>query len=739
MDLRYLNRLDIRNLWIPLLLLFAKDLKAQNIAINTTGAAPVNSSVLLDLSNNLTNGTTGFLAPYTALTATNASAPIAAPSAGLIVYNTATAGTSPNNVVPGYYYWDGTKWQLVLTGSGSTALGWTVMGNAAITASSSAIGTAANNNFIGTTNTSDFVMAADGFERMRISNATGNVGVSNTNPTTMLQVGNSATTTGKLSVYSQDYFFGQIQIGNPVSNGEASMQFISGVTAFGDVAASTNGNSNLWNIGAGSYGLGGNHFNIANYASSVVTTWTSAGLMGIGTVNPQQNVSVENGQNIDQANANNGFLNNALTTGNGLTFGSSSGQGIACNQNSSTGYEKWGLQFYTGYALAMNIANMSSGTQPGQVSVINGFNVDQANVNNGFLDNNLTTGNGLAFGSNSGEGLASKRTAGGNQYGLDFYTGFANRMVIRQTGQVGIGTLTPAQLLEVASTTSTVRIDAIQAGNTYYSTVTAPTAAASLVFTNNTTGDIQALAPSATNGQVLTQTATGMAWQSIGALNNVVVLTSSGTYTPSAGTKSILVKIVGGGGGGGGVAATVSASIEDALAGGGGGAGGYCEYYVASVAASYPVTVGAAGTGGVAGANPGSAGGSSTFNGTVSAGGGSGGGGCTATVGIFYNAGGAGGTAGGGTVNIPGNSGSNGVIYVNSSSPAACSGIGGSGPLGQGGVSPYIVNLSKAGNSGTGYGSGGSGAISTWTSGGNNGAQAGGNGTSGVIIVYEYK
>ncbi len=540
-------------------------------------------------------------------------------------------------------------------------------------------------------------------------------------------------------MYSQDYFFGQIQIGNPVSNGEASMQFISGVTAFGDAATSTNGNVNLWNIGAGSYGLGGNHFNIANFASNVVTTWTSAGLMGVGTIAPQQNVSVQNGENIDQVNGNNGFINNALATGNGLTFGSSSGQGIACNQNSSAGYEKWGLQFYTGFSLAMNIANMGSGTQPGQVSVINGFNVDQVGVNNGFLDNNLTTGNGLSFGLNSGEGIASKRTAGGNQFGLDFYTGFINRMVIRQTGQVGIGTLAPGQYLEVAPTTTTIRIDGIKTGNTYYSTITAPTAAASVLFANNTTGDIQALAPSVTNGQVLTQTATGPAWQAMGALNNVVVLTSNGTYTPSAATKSIFVKIVGGGGGGGGVAATVSASTEDALAAGGGGAGGYCEYYVATVAASYPVTVGAAGTGGAAGANPGSAGGASTFNGTVTASGGSGGNGCAATVGIFYNAGGAGGAAAGGTVNIPGITGGNGVIYVNSASPAVCSGVGGSGSLGQGGISPYIINQSTIGKSGTGYGSGGSGAISLWSSGGNNSPQSGGNGTPGVIIIYEYK
>ena len=32
----------------------------------------------------------------------------------LLVYNTATAGTSPNNVTPGFYYWNGEKWMKML-------------------------------------------------------------------------------------------------------------------------------------------------------------------------------------------------------------------------------------------------------------------------------------------------------------------------------------------------------------------------------------------------------------------------------------------------------------------------------------------------------------------------------------------------------------------------------------------------------------------------------------------------
>jgi hypothetical protein len=55
----------------------------------------------------------GFLPPRVALTASNAFSPITGTSsaaAGLLVYNTATAGTAPTNVVPGYYYWNGTSW-----------------------------------------------------------------------------------------------------------------------------------------------------------------------------------------------------------------------------------------------------------------------------------------------------------------------------------------------------------------------------------------------------------------------------------------------------------------------------------------------------------------------------------------------------------------------------------------------------------------------------------------------------
>ena len=56
-----------------------------------------------------------------------------------------------------------------------------------------------------------------------------------------------------------------------------------------------------------------------------------------------------------------------------------------------------------------------------------------------------------------------------------------------------------------------------------------------------------------------------------GRLLGVRVFTASGTYTPTAGTKSVIVEAQGGGGGGGGI----GSAAGGATAGNGGGGGGY--------------------------------------------------------------------------------------------------------------------------------------------------------------------
>ena len=92
-------------------LLFSMQIFAQT-GIGTTTP---NASAKLDVSAT----DRGFLPPRVALTATNAFSPITGTSsaaAGLLIYNTATAGTAPTNVVPGYYYWNGTAWIQIAPG-----------------------------------------------------------------------------------------------------------------------------------------------------------------------------------------------------------------------------------------------------------------------------------------------------------------------------------------------------------------------------------------------------------------------------------------------------------------------------------------------------------------------------------------------------------------------------------------------------------------------------------------------
>lgn len=72
------------------------------------GTSSPDASAKLDVS--ATNK--GFLPPRVALTSTSSALPITTPATGLIVYNTATVGTytSSTSVVPGYYYWNGSRW-----------------------------------------------------------------------------------------------------------------------------------------------------------------------------------------------------------------------------------------------------------------------------------------------------------------------------------------------------------------------------------------------------------------------------------------------------------------------------------------------------------------------------------------------------------------------------------------------------------------------------------------------------
>jgi hypothetical protein len=193
---------------------------------------------------------------------------------------------------------------------------------------------------------------------------------------------------------------------------------------------------------------------------------------------------------------------------------------------------------------------------------------------------------------------------------------------------------------------------------------------------------------------------------------NLRTFTSSGTYTPTAGTRAILVKLVGGGGGGAG-------SNSSTVCVGGGGGGGGAESFLTTFTSTVAMTVGAGGTAGSS-ANGGN-GGTTSFGSYLSATGGTGG-----TMGSGNgSAGGVGTVSSGNGFAVNGSGGGTGQSRAVSGTVAGdAGGAGGNSMLGGGG---------RGGNySGT---AGGAGSVG---GGGGSALTTGGAGGDGIIIVYEY-
>jgi hypothetical protein len=212
------------------------------------------------------------------------------------------------------------------------------------------------------------------------------------------------------------------------------------------------------------------------------------------------------------------------------------------------------------------------------------------------------------------------------------------------------------------------------------------------------------------------------AGQMQGQLLATRTFTASGTYTPTSGTKRVLILCVGGGGGGGGAQGGGAGTLS---IGGGGGAGGWSITQWNSPA-TVGITIGAAGTSGAAG-------GTTTVAGVANATGGSGGivGATITTVSVSA----IGGLSGAASLGQIGFFGEPGGIGFSISTVAGMSGKGGSSAYGGGGAPAYLNNTGVTnGNPAAGYGGGGSGAVGV-----NNGATAtGGAGGLGVVVIYEF-
>lgn len=220
----------------------------------------------------------GFLAPRVALTSTILAGPIVTPATGLLVYNTAIAGTAPNNVVPGYYYNSGTTvapvWKRFSAGNGDS---WQTTGNT---------GTTAGTNYIGTNDAQDFVVKTNTLERMRVTSG-GLTGLGTTTPITttsnyLLTVtpsatiqsginiplaGATATATG-LNITANNAFVNGITVDNSSSALTSSFFGIGGILSSTNIVSGYNGYRTASGSSYGLYGVNGTPGTYATNAST---------------------------------------------------------------------------------------------------------------------------------------------------------------------------------------------------------------------------------------------------------------------------------------------------------------------------------------------------------------------------------------------------------------------------------------------------------------------------------------
>ncbi|NTW33562.1 MAG: hypothetical protein HGB12_13225 [Bacteroidetes bacterium] len=174
---------------------------SQGVAINTTGNE-ANNSAMLDISCSATgpSGATGsrhgILIPRISLSSNTDVSGFNTPLAtSLMIYNDGISGLAP----AGFYYWNGTQWIQAIgpqgptgnigadgitgaTGADGALNAWGLTGNT---------GTTTGTNFIGTTDSKDFVFKTNNTEWARITSA-GNVGIGTTEPNQKLHVHNAS-------------------------------------------------------------------------------------------------------------------------------------------------------------------------------------------------------------------------------------------------------------------------------------------------------------------------------------------------------------------------------------------------------------------------------------------------------------------------------------------------------------------------------------------------------------------
>ncbi len=179
--------------------------------------------------------------------------------------------------------------------------------------------------------------------------------------------------------------------------------------------------------------------------------------IGIGTTSPAQILHIRKSGSDNylkiEAGGVNANYSGIMLSEDGLNYGWSL-RHDAGSDNLTIDIQDNDLNF-TSLATFKRNGNLGIGISnpAAQLHLSNDLTLDGNEANSG----NIFSG-AIRFGNSSGEGIASRRNSGEGQYGLSFYTGYANRMLIANNGYVGIGTTAPTELLDVNGKIKTLNL-----------------------------------------------------------------------------------------------------------------------------------------------------------------------------------------------------------------------------------------------------------------------------------------
>jgi hypothetical protein len=454
----------MKKIYTLALLISVSQLKtlAQNVGINSTGATPSASSMLDVESTNK-----GVLIPRIALTDATDVATIASPATSLLIYNTATAGASPSNVVPGYYYWDGAKWQSF---GGSGGKNWSLLGNA---------GTVAATNFMGTTDNVDVV-----FKRNNIRS--GLLGLTNTSfgyNTLIAVTGTQNVAMGAFSLASAVAASSNVAVGYQALNLNVSNNNNTavGFNALRKATANNNtgvGSSALENTTTGANNTAVGYQSLLTNITGDNNTATGYGALNFSTTND----NTANGYfalNKNAAGAQNTALGSKALEAN-----------VAGNNNTAVGYQALNANGQGSVTPAQGTGNTAVGfnassdnrlgttnTAVGAYSLSKNTVTGNTSVGYNALNNNTTGANNVALGNAAGliNTTGSFNTfigSGANATAINFskavaigynaQVGASNALVLGGTGvdavKVGIGTASPVATLDIVGDPSTATV-----------------------------------------------------------------------------------------------------------------------------------------------------------------------------------------------------------------------------------------------------------------------------------------